>query len=151
MRAWVTFQTCLSALALGLALTVPGCHGQAHDATAEEERHDLPVTAEDVRILQRADAILSSEAVWNRADTRECPGSATTFSMFCALQKATIEVIGHYDHRRAALQEVRFVIEERGREYEHRLMGFNNDPATSFAEMKRVLGLARERIEKRVR
>lgn len=73
-----------------------------------------------MRILERADAILSSDAVWNRADTRECPAGETTFSLFCALHDACVEVLGHYEHRRAALQEVRFVIDERVRkDYEH--------------------------------
>jgi len=105
-----------------------------------------------VRILDRANAILSSEAVWNRADTRECPAGETSFSLFCALHDACIEVLGQYEHRRAALQEVRFVIEERvHKDYEHRLMGFNNDPATTFADVKDVLRSAKERIAKRIR
>jgi len=141
----------LLALVLGLTLAVLGCHRPAQGPTSGEESHDLPVTAQDVRILQRADAILSSENVWNRADTRECPDSATTFSLFCALQKSSIEVLGRYDHRRAALQEVRFVIEERRKDYEHRLMGFNNDASTSFSDIKRVLNSATARVQARVR
>ena len=42
-------------------------------ATSPElEQRDQPVTTEDVAILVRAEALLSSTAVWNRADDREC-------------------------------------------------------------------------------
>jgi hypothetical protein len=36
----------------------------------ELERRDQPVTEEDLRILKRADTILSSPKLWNRHDTR---------------------------------------------------------------------------------
>jgi len=146
VRFFVTLLIVLasSGLACGHAPQVPEAQ--------EIESHDLPVTEQDVRILDRANAILSSEAVWNRADTRECPAGETSFSLFCALHDACIEVLGQYEHRRAALQEVRFVIEERvHKDYEHRLMGFNNDPATTFADVKDVLRSAKERIAKRIR
>src|SRR5262249_29762287 len=35
----------------------------------------------DREIIQRADAIMSSNAVWNRADNRKCPATATTWSI----------------------------------------------------------------------
>src|SRR5688572_15919005 len=57
---------------------------------SSDERHDLPVTDDDVRILESADAILSSESVWNRADTRQCPEGAPRVSLFCALQKGSV-------------------------------------------------------------
>jgi hypothetical protein len=119
-------------------------------SSGDVERHDLPVTADDRKILVRADAILASEEVWNRADTRDCPAGETRWSLFCALHDASIEILGAYDHRRASLQEVRFVIEERGVDYDHRLMGFNNDPKTTFADVKAVLHGALVRIEKRL-
>jgi hypothetical protein len=36
-----------------------------------------------------------------------------------------------------------------GRRFEHRLMGFNNHPATTFSDVKRVLAMARARIAAR--
>lgn len=108
------------------------------------------MTTEDVQILEIANELLSSEALWNRADTRRCLPQATQLSLFCALHMACIEVLGGYDHRRAALQEVRFVIDERGKDYEHRLMGFNNDPSTSFAAIKAVLWAATDRVRRRL-
>jgi hypothetical protein len=92
------------------------------------EQRDRPVTSEDLRILTRADEILRDESVWNRQDDRECndDNARGQWSLFCALEKACVEVLGQYDHRRVALQEVRFAVEDatRGRQFEHRLMDF---------------------------
>jgi hypothetical protein len=116
---------------------------------------DLPVSAEDLRILARADALLKGESVWNRQDDRECQDdeAAGKRSLFCALQKACIDVLGHYEHRRAALQEVRFAVEDatRGRNFEHRLRDFNNLPETRFDDIKRVLRVATERVTSRLK
>jgi len=92
----------------------------------------------DREIVKRAAAILSSEAVWNRADTRECSPSDKTWSIYCAMEKATIEVTGGFHHRRPALQVVRKIVEERSanKPYKHRLMDYNNDPATQFADVQ---------------
>ena len=113
------------------------------------------VSAEDLRILARADALLKDESVWNRQDDRECQDdeAAGKRSLFCALQKACIDVLGHYEHRRAALQEVRFAVEDatRGRNFEHRLRDFNNLPETRFDDIKRVLRVATERVTSRLK
>ncbi|MGA8702158.1 MAG: hypothetical protein WB625_10970 [Candidatus Sulfotelmatobacter sp.] len=55
----------------------------------------------------RARQILNSQSKWNRADTRVCPADARTFSLYCALEKATDEVSGKFEHRGAAMQEAR--------------------------------------------
>ncbi len=125
----------------------------AQDKPAYEQR-DQPVTKEDLLILQRADKILSSEDVWNRQDTRVCKPEDKTWSLFCALQKASIEILGKYDHRRAALQEVRFVIEEvaKGKDLGgHRLMGYNNLPSAEFKDIKKVLKVATDRVAARLK
>jgi len=112
-----------------------------------------PVTKADVKIVQRAREILSSPSKWNRADTRVCPPEAKTFSLYCALEKATNEVSGNFKHRGAAMQEARFVIDEitpKAKNYDHRLMGYNNDATTTFADIQKVLELLEERIAKRL-
>jgi hypothetical protein len=110
-----------------------------------------PVTQADVQIVQRAQKILDSPAKWNRSDTRNCPAEAKTFSLYCALEKATIEVTGNFQHRGAAMQESRFVIDEMApnRNYHHRLMDYNNDPTTTFADLQKVLRLL-QRIAERL-
>ena len=135
------------ALAFGLIASACVAHTPAY------EKRGLPVTREDLRILERADALLPAEASWNRHDDRTCPTGQPALSLFCALKAASIEVLGTYDHRRVALQEVRFAIEEvsGGREFEHRLMDFNNLPATNFQDIKRVLTISRERVAARLK
>jgi hypothetical protein len=123
--------------------------------TRELERRDQPVTKDDLRILLKADSLLKSESVWNRKDDRECDDDEATGkrSLFCALQKACIDVLGAYDHRRAALQEVRFAVEDatRGREFEHRLRDFNNLPTTRLSDIKKVLRVATDRVRSRLK
>ena len=99
-----------------------------------------PMTSADLQIVRRAREILDSPAKWNRVDNRQCPAGAKTFSMYCALQMATNELSGKSEHRGAALQEARFVIDEIAvdRNYNHRLMDYNNDPTTTFADIKEV-------------
>jgi hypothetical protein len=156
-------------LALGLATLLPligqGLHvASGHQppqqtpqktATSDElERRDLPVTNDDLRILRRADELLRDESVWNRKDDRECADDEATGkrSLFCALQKACIDVLGTYDHRRVALQEVRFAVEDvtRGQDFEHRLRDFNNLPTTRLADIKNVLRVAADRVKSRL-
>lgn len=125
-------------------------------ATSPElEDRAQPVTADDVAILVRADALLKSAAVWNRADDRDCRDDEATGkrSLFCALEKACIDVLGSYDHRRVALQEVRFAIEDatRGRTFDHRLRDFNNLPETRLEDLKRVLAVAKDRVNARLK
>jgi hypothetical protein len=111
-----------------------------------------PVTKEDIRIVRRAREILNSPAKWNRADNRECPATQTTYSLYCALEKATKEIYKNFEHRGAAMQQARFVIDEdlaKGNHYQHRLMDYNNDPKTTFADVQKFFALLERRIEKR--
>jgi hypothetical protein len=120
----------------------------------ELERRDRPVTADDLRIVARARSLLQNERLWNRNDDRECVDdeAAGKRSLFCALQKATIEVLGEYDHRRVALQEVRFAIEDatRGQAFEHRMMDYNNLPTTTLKDVWQALDIATERMRARL-
>lgn len=139
----LTLLICFSSLAL---------QAMAQDKPTYEQR-DQPVTTDDLLILKRADEILSDETKWNRKDDRTCKPEDKIWSLFCALQKASIEVLGKYDHRRVALQEVRFAIEDvtKGREFEHRLMDYNNLATTQFKDIKQVLKMATEKVEARLK
>jgi hypothetical protein len=113
-----------------------------------------PVTKADLKIVQRAREILGDPSKWNRADTRDCPDDAKTFSLYCSLEKATKEVTGGFQHRGAAMQEARFVIDEiapNRQKYHHRLMDYNNDPSTTFHDIQKVFDLVENRITKRLR
>lgn len=127
--------------------------GQVARGNADGPQARPPVSRADVRIVQRAQEILNSPSKWNRADTRDCFADAKTFSLYCALEKATNEVSGKFEHRGAAMQEGRFVIDEmapNGKNYEHRLKDYNNDPATTFADIDNFFRFLEERISKRL-
>lgn len=111
-----------------------------------------PLIKADLQIVQRAREILDSPAKWNRADNRVCPEAAKTFSLYCALETATSEVMGHFEHRGAAMQETRFVIDELAphANYEHRLMGYNNDPHTTFPDIQKAFDMLEARISNRL-
>ena len=132
-------------LFLAIALAAVGC------GTNESEVRP-PVTQSDLLIIRRANQILSSEAVWNRADDRTFRPDSTSFSLYTAIAKATLEVTGKFEHRQAVMQEARFAIEEVApkKNYDHRLMGYNNDPTTTFADIKQVIAKTEARIEERL-
>jgi hypothetical protein len=111
--------------------------------------HEVPPNDLDRQILQRAMAIITSDAVWNRADNRRCPAGATTWSIYCAEEQATIEMTGAFHHRRPALELVRVIVDERskGKSYSHRLMDYNNDPETKLADVKSLFAEALARIK----
>jgi TonB family protein len=138
------------------ALLSPSCiNGQGISTQSSVDNPNVrpPITNADLQIVKRAREILDSPSKWNRADNRLCPADAKTVSLYCALQKATIEVSGTAEHRGAALQEVRFVIDEiaADRNYEHRLMNYNNDPMTTFADIQEVLRITESLITLRLK
>jgi hypothetical protein len=110
--------------------------------------HEVGPQALDGSIVRRAAAILSTTAVWNRADNRECSKNATTWSIYCAMEEATIQVTGGFQHRRPALEVVRVIVEERSatRNYHHRLMDYNNDPTTRLSDVQSLFAEALARM-----
>lgn len=112
--------------------------------------HEVRANALDEEIVRKAAAILSTSEAWNRADNRKCPGNATTWSIYCAMERATIEVTGGFHHRRPALEAVRQIVEERsvGRNYHHRLMEYNNDPTTRLDDVQSLFDDALDRMKR---
>jgi hypothetical protein len=113
-------------------------------------KEQVPPNDLDRSIVERAAAILSSDAVWNRADDRQCKPDAKTWSIYCALERATVQLTGGFHHRRPALEVVRAIVEERaaGRPYQHRLMDYNNDPSTHLQDVQSLFTEAVGRIDK---
>ncbi|HUA20615.1 MAG TPA: hypothetical protein VMB25_17830, partial [Bryobacteraceae bacterium] len=140
-------KTLLTSAAIPILVGAIYAQGGADDSQARP-----PVSQADIQIVRRAREILNSPAVWNRADTRECPAAETKFSLYCALEKATEESGVRFQHRGAAMQEARFVIDDLApnRHYPHRLMGYNNDPNTTFADIQKVFTLLETRIAGRL-
>ncbi|MBV9745992.1 MAG: hypothetical protein JO099_19705 [Acidobacteriia bacterium] len=139
--------------ALTLGLTVAICNAQPFSECNESDAKPA-VSNSDLAIVRRARQILSSPKKWNRADTRECPANEKTFSLYCSLAKATEEMTGDFEHRGPAMQEARFAIEDyspKAKNYDHRLMDFNNDSATTFRDIQKVFALLQIRIANRLK
>ena len=140
-------------VAVLLAPIYASAQGTKPQSTSDDSNVRPAITKTDLQIVKRAREILNSESKWNRADNRICPAEAKKVSLYCALQMATVEVGGKAEHRGAALQEARFVIDEiaRDRNYEHRLMNYNNDPTTTFADIQEVLRITESLITLRLK
>ena len=84
--------------------------------------HEVLPNALDREILGRAATVLSNIAVWNRSDNRNCPSDATRWSIYCAVERAQIDLIGAFHHRRPAAELVRQIVDERtqARQYHHK-------------------------------
>jgi len=110
--------------------------------------HEVPPNAVDREILQRAARIISSNAAWNRADDRTCPATATTWSIYCAVERAQLDLLGAFHHRRPAGELLREIVDARtkGRPYHHRMMDYNNDPTTQLSDVKSLFSEAIARV-----
>ena len=61
------------------------------------------MTEADLHIVHMAREILNSPTKWNRTDNRKCPRTEQTYSLYCALETATTEASGKFEHRGARL------------------------------------------------
>jgi hypothetical protein len=113
----------------------------------DTRRHVQPNTV-DRAIIEQASRLLASTAAWNHADDRHCATSASTWSLYCAIHDASIEVSGGFHPRRPAAELVRTIIEERAqdRQYRHDIMDYNNDARTRLSDIKSLLTDATSRI-----
>jgi hypothetical protein len=109
-------------------------------------------TEVDVRILERARAMLSDNSVWNRADTTDMGAAPTTGfgcepstrqSVFCATYVASVEIAGDYAHFRPAVNAVRQALGAASKQrYRHPLIDFNNDSSTTLRDVHDVFDSA---------
>jgi hypothetical protein len=127
----------------------------AASAQPRKEESSLVFDPSDLLIIKKADSILSDSLKWNKQDDRECVDDIASgkYSLFCALYKASIDVTGTYEHRRAAMQQVRIIVEKHdiGHKRAHRLMDWNNSPETTFAMLKAVLRESIETVKKKLK
>ena len=109
---------------------------------------EIPASALDRQVLERAATIITSDSVWNRADNRKCPATATRWSIYCAVERAEVEVTGGFHHRRPAMELVRTIVDERTatKTYQHRLMDYNNDRTTRLDDVRSLFREAIARI-----
>ncbi len=113
---------------------------------------EVPPSSTDLEIVRRATAILASNDVWDRNDDRACTLDDVTWSLYCALQRGTLEVTGEIHHRQPAMQFVRRIVTEVGadRITNHRLMDFNNHPSTTLEEIRGVFETAEARMSEQM-
>ena len=116
---------------------------------ADDSEVRPPVTPLDLQIVRNARAILDTPAKWNRADNRKCPPDATKWSIYCAVEIAQRQVAGGFHHRRPAGELIRAIVEERTKDknYQHRMMDYNNDATTHLADVKSLFAEALARIK----
>jgi hypothetical protein len=115
------------------------------------EKRDISVTEVDLKILELADQLLSTEASWSNDNGANC-NTNKKYSLLCALHEASVRVVGTYEHRRAALQEVRFAIDDFYKNYwqVHRLRDFNSNSKTTFSNIKFVIKEAKIRTKNKL-
>jgi len=104
---------------------------------------EVPVTKDDLKIIHIAKKLLSEEKYWNKTDDRNCEDDLAnkSFSLYCALRIASLEVENKYNHRNAVLQKLRHLIELKylGKKWRHRLKDFNNMEETSYEDIVNIL------------
>jgi len=107
------------------------------------EKRDIRVSQIDLDILNKANQLLSDERTWKKGHPSDCT-KTEKLDLYCALEKASLDVTGKYVHRQPALQEVRFVIDDnyKNRWNKHRLIDFNSHKDTIFDDIKSVLNMA---------
>ena len=123
-------------------------------------RPEFLFTNQDLRIVERAQELLSPAGVWNPQDRPgSCPQSGS-YTLRCALRKAAGEVTGvtpvNDNEDPAAVSEVAYsVIDRMGiRERLFRgppLVVYNNRPGTTAADVIALLGEVRDRIRAELR
>lgn len=133
-----------------LILLISGCAQTENGlvfGVPDYEKRDIKVSQQDLEILKKVKEILSKRDAWSKDSVRVCQGS-DKYSIYCALEKASKEVLGKYIHRQAALQEVRFVIDDHYKERwkVHRLADFNSHPDTTFEDINIVITKAMEKV-----
>lgn len=107
------------------------------------EDPEVPVTNDDLKIIQITQELLSEELYWHKNDDRNCEDdlSNKSYSLYCALRIASLEVENRYNHRNAALQKLRHLIELKypNRKWNHRMMDFNNMEETDYQDIIEIL------------
>jgi len=109
------------------------------------------VSPVDLEILDATRAFFADESKWTRGEETQCDVEAPSLTLFCALQKSSLEIIKDFQLRRPALEEVRYAIDSISEiALDQRLIDFNNLETTDINDIYYVLDKARARIEARL-
>ena len=103
----------------------------------------VPATENDLKIIRLVKDLLSEEKYWNRADDRDCNDDLgnKSYSIYCALRIASLQVENNYNHRNAVLQKLRHLLAEiyTDKKWKHRLRDFNNMEELSYLQLMGIL------------
>lgn len=115
------------------------------------EKRDIHVSQVDLDILIKANELLSNESEWRKERVSGCSQSKK-LDLYCALETASVVLMGKYVHRQPALQEVRFAIDDnyKDRWDKHRLVDFNSHSDTNFTDIKYVLNVAISAVRQKI-
>jgi len=107
------------------------------------ERVWLPVSDADFRILARTREILSGPSAWNHKGDRICEDDqkAHSWSLFCAISQASIDVTGTPPANGGVVMDVRAGTGV--------MKAFNNRESTTYADVMRKLDEAEKRLRAR--
>src|SRR5262245_14068029 len=112
---------------------------------------EAPVSDTDFRILAKARQILSGPSVWNRHDVRYCEDDAkqNSWSLFCALYQASVDVTGKFLPLLPVMMDVRAAIGEitNGQRFDAILKEYNNLESTTYANIATVFDRAEKRLQ----
>ena len=153
----------LGMLVAAAALSLSGAIHRSVTARAQDAQATIPSRPDDVRsmsvpsasrsellLVQEARRLLKSAEHWNQEDDSTCLPRAHHFSIYCALKEAAPR--GDAGALTAAQQEARLVIWDIvvSKEYDHPLTDYNNDRATTFADVQRLFRWLETRVQKRL-
>lgn len=105
----------------------------------------------DLLILQVMDSILASESSWKKADVyNQCDNSLKTYSLSCAFDKAFEICNRDYRERKPLSWSLRKSIwKYKHKLYLHPITYFNRDKKTTFQNVKTVIQMTIDRLEKK--
>lgn len=111
---------------------------------------DAPPTRDDLEILTRAEEILWDEGVWDRSASKRCRPGAKTWTLFCAMRDATVEVTGEFHPKQPAVVILENVIQEVFREmaFDDPIVDYNTYEDAILVEMHRLLGQAQAQVRR---
>ncbi|OSZ77488.1 hypothetical protein CAP36_13985 [Chitinophagaceae bacterium IBVUCB2] len=113
-----------------------------------------PPSENDVAILRRTAQYLSDSTKWDRNDNRvngrgACPLNSEKLTLFCALNKASVDILGGF-FGGWSFQTLGESIWRIGEQAQHPMQSFNNDPKTTFNQLRAVLEDAIKRLTEQV-
>jgi hypothetical protein len=124
------------------------------DLTVNNVGHHLILDSLDLKIIMKADSLLSDSTKWNKNGDWECSDDVATdtYSLFCALRAASKSILEEPDDNRHTYKIVGYILMkyENRRVINNKYIDWNNHPDTTFEELKKVLQESMEEVKKQL-